>query len=380
MNSRERVRLALNHREADRVPIVFGGSSTSIQLNAYRDLVRHLALPGASEKIADMMQCIVDPDARIQERFGNDAESVWAKPARPWERLLESDEDKWVDEWHIIHYRPSGGFWYDFAGHPLEDGSLQELARLPWPDPRDPARTAGLEEIVRPIYDAGEKAIVLFGTTGGIHEQSWYLRGLDALLMDMADQPFYVEALAERLLEWMIEFWDAVLTQVGPYVDVVALADDLGTQSGLIFSPQVYRRIYKPRLRRLIESVHAKTKAKIWFHSCGAIFELIPDLIEAGVEILNPVQVSAKGMDSAVLKREFGKDLVFWGGGCDPQRILPFGSPEQVRAEVKRRIADFAPGGGYVFGPIHNIQAGVPPSNVIAFYEAALEFGNYPVG
>ena len=171
-------------------------------------------------------------------------------------------------------------------------------------------------------------------------------------------------------------FWDEALTQVGRYIHLMALADDLGHNGGLLFSPKLFRRIYKPRLRRLITFIRTKTDAKIWFHSCGAISELISDLIDVGVDVLDPVQVSAKGMDSATLKREFGKDLVFWGGGCHTQ-VLNFGSPEQVREEVRKRINDFAQGGGYIFTPGHNIQFGVPPENIIAVYEAAFEFGSY---
>jgi uroporphyrinogen decarboxylase len=375
MNSRERVLHAINHREADRVPIAFGTMHTSsIQVRAYHELVQYLGMANHTEQIGDMVQQIVVPDRRLQARFGNDIASVGINVAQPWQRRPDPEGDRWVDEWGIIYYRPPDGYWYDFDDYPLKEGSRQELTGFPWPDPRHSARVAGLHEAMRSLWDAGDKAIILLGTTGGLYEHSSFLRGMENLFTDMILQPLYVEELAERILEWQITLWELALSQVAQYIHMVALADDLGQQQGLLFSPRLYRRIYKPRHRRLIDSIRSKTNAKIWFHSCGAISELIPDLIDVGVEVLDPVQVSAKGMDSAVLKREFGKDLVFWGGGCHTQ-VLSFGSPDQVRAEVRKRINDLAPGGGYVFTPGHNIQFGVPPENIVALYEAAQEFG-----
>ena len=173
-------------------------------------------------------------------------------------------------------------------------------------------------------------------------------------------------------------YWDMALDEVGEYVDLVQLNEDLGTQRGPMMAPATFRRIYKPRMRRLVEHIHKKTKARIYLHSCGSIYRFIPDIIEIGIEVLNPVQVNAVEMDSARLKREFGKDLTFWGGGCDPV-VLQNGSPEDVAKEVKRRIHDLAPGGGFVFGSVHNIQAKVPVENIVALFDAAKEFGAYPI-
>jgi uroporphyrinogen decarboxylase len=191
------------------------------------------------------------------------------------------------------------------------------------------------------------------------------------------NQPL-MEALAERILEWQVAYWDMVLGQVGDYVDIVTLSEDLGAQNGLLMAPTTFRRIYKPRLRRLIEAIKKKSRTRVYLHSCGSIYRLIPDLIEIGVDILNPVQVNAADMDSARLKREFGKDLTFWGGGCDPV-VLQTGTPQEIVEEVKRRIHDLAAGGGFVFGSVHNIQANVPPENIVAMFDAAWEFGGYPI-
>lgn len=172
-DSRERVLRAINHCEADRVPIAFGAMHTSsIQVHAYRQLVQYLGMPDATEQVGDMVQQVVVPDGRLQARFGNDIVSVGINLAQPWQRRPDLRGDRWIDEWGIVYYRPPGGYWYDFDDHPLKEGSLQELMRFPWPDPRHPARMAGLFEAVHSLWDAGEKAIILLGTTGGLYEHS----------------------------------------------------------------------------------------------------------------------------------------------------------------------------------------------------------------
>jgi uroporphyrinogen decarboxylase len=227
---------------------------------------------------------------------------------------------------------------------------------------------------MKAAHIAGEKAILLNAPTVGIWMLSFYLRGLEQGLMDLAAQPELSEALAERITEWYITFWDWALAQVGEFPDVVQMEGDLGQQDGPMFSPRLFRQIYQPRLRRVIEAIKRRTRAKVLLHACGSVYWAIPDLIEAGVDVLNPVQVNAAEMDTARLKREFGRDLCFWGGGCDTI-LLQRGTPAEVDGEVKRRIADLGPGGGYVFGSIHNIAAGVPPENIVAMFRAAQRYG-----
>jgi uroporphyrinogen decarboxylase len=171
-----------------------------------------------------------------------------------------------------------------------------------------------------------------------------------------------------------------VLDEVGTYVHVVVLGDDLGGQDGPLFSPELYREIYKPRHRRLTDLIHRKTQAKTFLHSCGSIYWALPDIIDSGIDIINPVQISAKDMETDRLKREFGRDLVFWGGGADATEVMTFASPEGIKEEARKRIRDLAPGGGFVFAPVHNIQANVPPANIVALFEAAYEYGAYPIG
>jgi uroporphyrinogen decarboxylase len=272
-----------------------------------------------------------------------------------------------------------GGLYYDICSHPLAGFStVQEIERYRWPDTAEPSRYAGLKQDARALTTSGRPALVLERHTGGIFETSWWQRGLENLLVDMASDSRLAEALLHKMLEHKLLYWEKALEQVGDQILVAAEADDLATQSGLLMSKGMYRKYLKPLHRQLFAFIKGKAPAvKLFYHSCGAVAELIPDLLEAGVDILNPIQVSAAGMDTRKLKREYGKDLVFWGGGVDTQRVLPYGTPEQVHDEVKRRIEDLAPGGGFVFSAVHCIQSDVPPQNIQAMWEALREYGAY---
>jgi len=380
MNGRERVLLALDHKEPDRVPIDFGGLVTSMHHMAYRSLLEYLGMPSESVQIMDTFQQIVDPAPEIKEMFHADVVGFFPHSGSDYAFELDEETDSFVDEWGVVYHRPPGGYWYDLADHPLKEGTIEELEAFQFPDPLDPARVEGLGDEARRLLEETDKAVMIHAPIGGVYEQSYWVRGLENLYRDMACNKAYVEALAERVLEWLLDFWGLILEEVGPYVHIVELSDDLGSQYGPLFSPDLYREIYKPRHRRLAEFIHSKTEAKVFLHCCGSIYWALPDLIESGIDIINPVQVSAKEMDTARLNREFGRDIVFWGGGADSTRVLPFGTPEKVRDEARRRIEDLAPGGGFVFGTIHNIQAEVPPENVVALFEAAYEYGHYPIG
>jgi len=380
MNSRERVLLALDHREADRVPIDFGGLVSSLHHQAYGKLLEYLGMPTDEIPIMDMFQQIVDPAPALKERFHADIVGLFPRDSSHFEFKLDQTTDSFVDEWGVVYRRPRGGYWYDLAGHPLREGTIAELNAFRFPDPGDAKRVKGLADEAQRLLRETDKALMIHAPIGGVFEQSYWLRGLEPLFMDMAHNKKYVEALAERVLEWLLGFWSLVLDEVGPYVHVVELSDDLGGQHGPLFSPDLYRGIYKPRHRRLADLIRRKTGAKIFLHCCGSIRWALPDLIESGMDIINPVQVSARNMETDRLKRDFGEDIVFWGGGADATKVLPFGTPRDVKEEVKRRIRDLAPGGGFVFAPIHNIQADVPPENVVALFEAAHEYGQYPVG
>ena len=209
------------------------------------------------------------------------------------------------------------------------------------------------------------------------YEICWYLRGLERWFLDMAENPAFCEALLDRTAQFWVDWMEGFLGKVGDLLDVVMIGDDLAGQKGPLFSPRFYRGVVRPRQQRVIDAIRKHTGARIWYHTCGDCSALIPDLVEMGVDILNPVQIGTKGMDPRVLKERYGKNLVFWGGGIDSQHVLPFASPAEVREHVRRNVETWKPGGGYVFNNVHNIQAGVPPENVVAMYDAALEFGSY---
>jgi uroporphyrinogen decarboxylase len=203
------------------------------------------------------------------------------------------------------------------------------------------------------------------------------MRGLEQWFCDMMTQPEFCEALIDRTKKFWLDWFRLFLDEVGDVVDVIMIGDDLAGQHGPLFNPDFYRRIVKPRQQEVARYIRSRTDAKLWYHTCGGCAEYIPDLMENGVQILNPVQISAEGMAPAGLKARFGKDLVFWGGAIDSQHVLPSASPARVRDDVRRHLEIWKPGGGYVFNNVHNIQAGVPPENIVALYDAAYEFGWY---
>jgi uroporphyrinogen decarboxylase len=222
----------------------------------------------------------------------------------------------------------------------------------------------------------------LFGMAPCGHDlfnQLFRVRGMENGLMDLVAEPEFAEAFLDRLCESICTAQKLFLTEVGDLIDVHFAADDLAGQSGPLVSPELWRRLIKPRQARIIATIKAHTRAPVFYHSCGAVTEFLDDLIEIGVDILNPVQVSATGMETAQLKKRFGKRLSFWGGGCDTQKVLPYGTPAEVREEVRQRIRDLAPGGGFVFNPVHNIQPLVPPENVAELFKASLDYGRYPI-
>jgi len=271
-----------------------------------------------------------------------------------------------------------GGRYYDICENPLKGATVKDLENYPWPDPADPGFTEGIEEKAKYLYENTDYAIVGDFNFASQYENAWYMRGFADFYMDMVANPDFVDMLLEKMCESHIKFLDKVLSATGKYIHIVMQGDDLTGQDGPLMSPTFYRTFIKPRQRRIFEFIKKKTKAKIFYHCCGSVYQFIPDLIEIGVDILNPVQVSAKNMDTKRLKKEFGDQISFWGA-IDTQHVLPFGTIQDVKEEVRRRIIDLAPGGGYILSAVHNIQSDVPPENVLAMYEAAKEYGEYPV-
>ena len=382
MTSRERVLTALHHGIPDRVPIDLGGNQTGIHKNAYRPLTSHL---GFSEevRIMDAVQQLAQPSERVLERFRVDTRYIAAGPASTFKGgvvKVEREGRVWhdfTDEFGVRWSMPDDQLLYmDITLHPLAAAMVEDVRDYPWPKGDDPGRFAGLRERALEIRNQTPYAVVS-GIAGVIYEFGWYLRGLEQWFCDLITNPDFCEAVLDRMLAYWLNWFRLFLDEVGDVVDVIMIGDDLAGQDGPLFNPEIYRRLVKPRHRRLVRYIRSRTNAKIWYHTCGSCAPLIPDLIENGIDILNPVQTSAKRMDPVELKRRFGRDLVFWGGGCDSQRVLPRGTPADVVSNVRANLAAFMPGGGYVFNGVHNIQADVPPENIVAMYDTAYEYGIY---
>jgi uroporphyrinogen decarboxylase len=383
MNSRERVLMALNHQEPDRIPFDLGGTVMSgIHKVAYANLREYLGLPKLDEiPIAEFLQQIAVIDDDVRERLKVDVLDTAPRSSGTFNIEIK-DRGEYLyfyDEWGIGWNMPKdGGFFYDMFDHPLKDATtVEEIDNFPWPDPTAPSRFTGLRERARHVATVEGKAVCLGGLCAGPLEMAAWMRGYQNFYPDTIINRDLIERIIDIVVEMKMAFWEATLAEVGEYADVLIEADDMAGQLNLLITQDMYRDLFKPRHQKLFDFIHARTDAKIFFHSCGAIRPLIPDLIDVGVDILNPVQVSAKGMDSAELKKEFGKDLSFWGGGVDVQGVFGTGTPEEVRDDVKRRIEDLAPGGGLIFATIHNTQANVPPENFMAMWETLQEYGSY---
>jgi len=382
VQSRERVCAALDHREPDRIPFDLGGSRmTGIHVRAYAALRTALGLPPTDVRVEDLTQQLAVVDTDVVDLLGCDVRLINPRPAAGYRREIVDDGGylSFRDEWGAGRRMPrDGGLYFDTHGAPLAgEVDAATIGAYPWPDPLDPGRFEGLAEAAGRIADDEGRAILVGSICGGLTEGLFKMRGFEDGYVDLAADPDRARQVMERILEIKLAYWDRVLSELGGLVDIVGEADDLGGQDRPLFSPATYRALVKPLQRELFSFIRARTSARVFFHSCGAIRELIPDLIEIGVDILNPVQVSAAGMDGADLKREFGRDLVFWGGGVDTQRVLGGGTTEEVRADVRRRIADLREGGGFVFAAVHNVQPNVPPENLVAMWETWREEAAY---
>jgi len=382
MTSRDRVLKALNHEIPDRVPIDLGGNQTGIHKSAYRNLVRYLGLREEIQ-IMDVVQQLARPSEQVLERFRVDTRYIAAGSASAWKGgivKVKRDGRVWhdlTDEFGIRWSMPDDQPLYmDITLNPLADATIRDVHDYAWPRGDDPGRFAGLRERALQIRKDTPYAVVS-GISGVIYEYGWYLRGLEQWFCDLLTDPEFCGALLDQMLKFWMDWFRLFLDEVGDVVDVIMIGDDLAGQGGPLFNPEIYRRLVKPRHKRLVQYIRSRTRAKIWYHTCGSCLAYIPDLIDNGIHILNPVQTGARHMDPVELKRRFGRDLVFWGGGCDSQHILPRGTPFEVAESVRHSLAAFMPGGGYVFDSIHNIQGDVPPENIVAMFDAAYDYGFY---
>jgi len=400
MNHRQRVLTALRHQEPDRVPIDLGGTlDSTIMATTYTRLRNALGLDPGRIRVADIYQhtALVEEDVRqalgIDVKFVPDEPCEWREgflpdgspaefPAKFLPQLQDDGSQVVTDAaGNVVLKMPRDGYYFDPVYSPLSTAtSVHEIEK----------HMAAIESYDKPAYldksyeELAQQAralragtdYLLVGFFGGhIFQASQSLRGWETFLMDLLVNQGFAEALMDQLAQANMRRFERYAETVGRYVHVIQFEDDLGMQDRPLLSVDLYRRVVKPYHKRLFGFAKSKCDAHLLLHTDGAVSPFIPDFIEMGVDILNPVQVSAAGMDTRRLKRDFGDDITFWGGGCDSQHVLPFGTPAQVRDEVKRRIDDLAPGGGFVFAPIHNVQTGVPPDNVIAMFETAREYG-----
>jgi uroporphyrinogen decarboxylase len=386
MTGHERLACALEHREPDRVPFDLGGTMVSgINIHALRSLRKHLGIEEPAE-LADEVTQMGRTQDDLADALKIDVRHVRPMPAsKPGltKRLGAHDGyDRLIDEFGMGWRMPvHGGHYYDLYLSPLNRAqTVKEIEDYPWPDPLDDARYLGMKERADHVVYNEKRGYVLGRMSSGMWEHAMWMRGYEQFFMDMIMDEKMVHAIMSNILEIKMQYWGKALDTVGENVMVVSCADDLGAQNSLLVSLDMYKKLIWPYHKTLFEFIkkRAQSKVYIFFHNDGAIYESLPLLIEAGVDIINPWQVNCRGMDdTAKFKREFGKDLTIWGGSCDTQKVLPFGTPQEVRDETRRRIEDLSPGGGFVFAPIHVIQGAVPPQNIIAWWETLQAYGVY---
>ncbi len=383
MTHRERVRATLNHQEPDRVPKDLSGAvGDAITAVAYRNLLDHLGLGGREVTIDNKMTQTAVVDEDVLRRFDIDFRRLEPGAPDAWQGKGLLGPDRYEDEWHVVRAMPPGGYYYDLVpeGSPLREiDTIAGLDSFDWPDPLDPGRYRGLRDAARELHDETDYAVVLV-LNCSFFLRCGELRGWENFFMDLAADPAFASALMDRYLDHKLEIARRGLEEAGEFADVVVCStDDLAGTDRPLVSPRIFKELIKPRMQRTFDFFKERTDATRFFHCDGAIYDLMDDFVEVGVEALNPVQVSSVGMgDTAKMKREYGDKLTFWGA-IDTHRVLPYGSPEDVRQEVRRRIRDLGPGGGYVVCSVHNIQPEVPPENVVAMFDAVDEFGHYPL-
>jgi uroporphyrinogen decarboxylase len=378
MTGRECVLSSLEHEEPERLPVDFGGRHTTMHTTAHKQLKEYLKVPQGEETFRQFWLQTVELDPRLNEILGGDVAAFCTGKPDAWDLNLAPD-NSFIDEWGAAYAMPEDGYYYDYHSHPLAHMQTpSDLSGYQWPDPLDPGRYRGLRQAVKKVRDQGQKAIMFTIAPAGSWEHTWTLRGPEQAFIDLIDNRALYEEILDRTVDFQIAQWKRALEEVGDLIDVASLSDDLGTQHGPMMSVKMYRELFKPRLIRIVDAIHGLSRAKVYIHTDGSVYAFLPDLIEAGIDIINPVQKECKDMEPAKLKKDFGDRLTFWGASVRT-KVLEFGTTEAVRAEAQETIRLLAPGGGFVFAPIHNIQPGVPPANIVALFETARQFGKYPI-
>jgi uroporphyrinogen decarboxylase len=384
LSPRERVLTAINHEEPDRIPLVIGVSNaTGIKMRTYKDIKKIAGIEAADKYIYDWPELgTAEIDEQTMQRLHSDVRGVLdLEPAAALRANRERDpHSDYIDSWGSGQIRLDDDDWFP-AVHPLPDATtLADIdAYEGWPDMSDPSRIAHVREQAQRLADDNEYAILATPWLLFPFERAHAMQGMETFLLNMALHPDFARALMEKIAIYCKELMGPFLEELGDNVDIIKIGDDLGTQESLMISPKMYREILKPIHADFISFIKARTKAKILFHSDGDVVPLIDDFIEMGVDILNPLQTSAGTMsDLPALKKRFGKNIAFCGG-IDSHRVLPFGTPAEVRDEVRRVMQILGPGGGCMIGSVHTVMNDVPAENVLAMVDAVAEFGHYPL-
>ena len=407
MNSRERVRAALNHQVTDRVPVDFGGSRvTGIGALAYKNLLNHLGMH-EEVRIYDCKQQLAEPSLDMMNRLGSDVVQLHRLAPGTglpflridrWQPGLLTDgspclvpegyESKITKEgqFQILHNgvicatRVPGSLYFDICHSPLEKAStFADIDAYQFPDPWSAREEAYLKERIQTLYHGTDKALFagLPLMNCSFFEMSLILFGYTNFMGLLLEDPDIIAYWLDKKLAHDCEIMEKYLAIAGPYIEAIQMNDDYGAQSALQISPNIYRTLFKPRQKKWIDFVKARTKAKVFIHCDGAIEEIIPDFIEVGIDILNPLQTSAKGMEPQKIKAKFGNNLAFWGGGVETQSTLPFGTVDEIRKEVRERLDMLKTNGGFVFGTIHNIQPDISPEKIMAIFDTVREYGKF---
>ena len=369
LTSRERFTLALSHQETDRVPADLGGLSTTIRtVDLYQRLRSFLGLPPL-EKIRHFLDEHIVPDEDLLTAFKIDTRYIRTGAARNWHRE-RIDQYTLRDEWGVAWTKPPHYLYAGVADYPIKEPTMDALRRYSFPDPEDPGRYEGLKERAIRFHEETHYALVADYPTGaGVFDQAWRLRGMEELFIDMLEGTEFSHELHELVGNWYQRVYERYMQEVGPHVQMVMLYEDLSMQEGPLISVELFRKFVKPQHEKVIKAIRDHTDATICLHICGSAYAFIPDFIEMGIGVLNPVQIRAKDMEPEKLKAEFGDKLSFHGG-VDAQEVLPYGSSEAVEEEVRRLVRILGENGGYLLAPCHSIQPDVPPENIRALFSA----------
>ena len=376
LNHRERVKRVLSHQEADRVPFDLGSTGATVMtIPALIKLQEFLGLNHLNITIESNIFQVARVNEEILKYFDIDFRPLFCQPVINQDDI---DSEYIKDEWGVTWHKPAHGHSY-ICKHPLADATIEMLDDYQWPDLSNPKRFTNLADEGEHLYSNTDYSLVGIGMDGGnLFETAWNLRGFEQLMIDLKENEEFVHALLTKILNLRKDFFKIYLNLIGEFIDIVCVADDLATQNGPMMSIKTYQSILKPYQNDYFQFIKSNCGAELFYHCCGSVIKFLDDFIDIGVDIINPVQVSSKEMNTLSLKEKYGNYLCFWGG-IDTQNVLPFGNENDVRFEVRRRISELSEDGGYILAPVHVVQPDVPPENLLALYDEGKNFGKYPI-